>query len=268
MSGDTLSRVKPSTYGEWWNTNAKGVAWYQEIHDAREPVHDAFERWVAERDRPHDPIRSVLEIGCGRGVRYPALFADRRYVGYDISRKEIEWCRANRPNPLHEYLAGDFIADGVAGRFDLVFAHAVIDHVYDIDAFVRAAVDASDRWVYFTAYRGWFPDLREHRYRWSRQDACFYNDLSPTRIQSVLAERGWRPVRVSPSAAVVEPIGRETEIVAERPTQTGALKESDPRDLQPEVTALRRAIDDSRTPLERLNRKLSTWWHRYVRPVE
>lgn len=227
MSEETVSGVKPSNYGEWWNTNAKEVAWYQDIHDARASIHEAFMRWFAEHDRLDDPIRSVLEIGCGRGVRYPALFADRRYVGYDISRKEIEWCRTNLSNPRHEYILGDFIADGIGQRFDLVFAHAVIDHVYDVDAFLRAALRATNRWVYLTAYRGWFPDLREHRYSWSDQDTCFFNDLSPTRVQGLLTALGCRSVRVAPSEAVIQPAGRETVVIAERPEQSPEVRKAD-----------------------------------------
>lgn len=211
-----MSQVKPANFGEWWNSNTKDVSWYQEIHDARQPVHEAFDAWIAEHDLPQDPIRSVLEIGCGRGVLYPARFADRRYVGYDISRKEIEWCRENRHNPLHDYMVGDFIADGVGERFDLVFAHAVVDHVYDIDAFVRAAVEATNRWVYLTAYRGWFPDLEQHRYNWSEQDTCFYNDLSPTQVQRLLVGLGCRTVQVTRSRAPIQPDVWETVIVAER----------------------------------------------------
>jgi SAM-dependent methyltransferase len=216
--------ARPPNYGQWWNTNTKDVEWYQEIHDAREPIHAAFAEWLNDLDRSGDPIRSVLEIGCGRGVRYPTLFADRRYVGYDISQKEIEWCRENRHNPRHDYIVGDFITEGIAERFDLVFAHAVIDHVYDIDAFLRAAVEASGRWVYLTAYRGWFPDLREHRYSWSEQETCFYNDLSPARVHMVLTAAGCRPVRVSPSGAAIEPIGHETVVIAERLTPSGGHK--------------------------------------------
>jgi SAM-dependent methyltransferase len=219
--------VKPANYGEWWNRNTKDDAWYREIHDARESIHAAFAAWVDERDRTDQPIRSVLEIGCGRGVRYPALVADRRYVGYDISIKEIEWCRANRPNPRHAYVAGDFIADGIDERFDLVFAHALIDHVYDIDAFLHAVVNATDRWVYLTAYRGWFPDLTDHRYSWSEQDTCFYNDLSPARVQALLTALGCRPLRVGRSDTVVEPIGWETLIIGERVSPRPVAKEAD-----------------------------------------
>ncbi len=228
MSDDRASGLKPANYGDWWNTNTKDVAWYQEIHDAREPVHDAFLRWLREHDRPEDPIRSVLEIGCGCAVLYPTVFADRRYVGYDISRKEIEWCRANRNNARHEYVVGDFITDGIDERFDLVLAHAVIDHVYSVDEFLRAAVDATNRWVYLTAYRGWFPDLGKHRYSWSEHDTCFYNDLSPLRIHRALTALGCRPVLVAPSEAVIEPIGHEMVIVAERVGPPPEIREADP----------------------------------------
>src|SRR5207245_7964518 len=148
---------------------------------------------------------------------------------YDISRKEIEWCRANRSNPLHEYVLGDFIMEGTEERFDLVFAHAVIDHVYDVDAFVRAVVEATNRWVYLTAYRGWFPELEQHRYHWSDQETCFYNDLSPAQIRRLLVGLGCRDVRVARSRTPIQPGLWETVIVAERDPRPRSVRKADDR---------------------------------------
>ena len=59
MSDDRASGLKPANYGDWWNTNTKDVAWYQEIHDAREPVHDTFLRlqkgWAIGQSAGLDP---------------------------------------------------------------------------------------------------------------------------------------------------------------------------------------------------------------------
>ena len=175
------------------------------------------DNWEAnlEGRRPHMLLVESAERGNDGSWEYRiASTPHADAAGLQDLRALIEWCRANRHNPLHDYVPGDFIAEGVGERFDLVFAHAVVDHVYDIDAFVRAAVEASNRWIYLTAYRGWFPDLDAHRYNWSEQDTCFYNDLSPTQIQRLLVGLGCRMVAVTHSATPIQPDVWEAVIVA------------------------------------------------------
>jgi SAM-dependent methyltransferase len=209
--------TKPANYGTWWNTNQLDERWYKEIFDSRKPVHLAFLRWIEEVEHREGALESVLEVGCGRGVVYPDAFARKLYTGYDVSAKEIEWCRQHRALPGHEYLSGDFIVDQTIGRHDLVLAHAVVDHVYDIDRFITRAVRSALRWVYLTAYRGWFPQLTEHRYLWDEKSTCYYNDLSPDRVLELLAQLGCTDVRVEPFAVNRTGIPNEMLIVA-KPT--------------------------------------------------
>jgi ABC-type polysaccharide/polyol phosphate transport system ATPase subunit/SAM-dependent methyltransferase len=207
-------RPKPPNYGAWWRNNDKGLEWYEEIFYARKIVLEAFFAWVRGLDEAGDGPRSALEIGCGRAVGISEFFKDRRYVGFDISDKEIEWCRAHRANPNHEYRSGDFIETRFDEKFDLVFSHAVIDHIYDINAFLAAMVRASGGWIYLTSYRGWFPDLAAHTYNWNENDTCYYSDISPGETEAVLRALGCTRIRVFPQDTGRDDIPRETVIIA------------------------------------------------------
>jgi SAM-dependent methyltransferase len=214
MTGRTMPpRVKPPNYGEWWATNEKGEEWYEELHASRERIHEAFAEWVT-RLRTSERISCVLEVGCGRAVRYANLFSDCRYVGYDISPKEISWCRRQHTNPDHEFVCADFVEAALGERFDLVFSHAVVDHVYDVDRFVAALAGASRRWLYLSSYRGWFPELTEHVYRWHENDTCYYNDLSPGALTRVLEDAGCTEVKAYPLATGRPDIPLETVVTA------------------------------------------------------
>jgi SAM-dependent methyltransferase len=210
---------KPANYGVWWNTNNLDEAWYRQIFEPRRAVHMAFLRWVKEIEAREGMFSSVLEVGCGRGVVYPDAFAGdgKLYTGYDVSAKEIEWCKKHRALPGHEYLSGDFIVDQDVGKHDLVFAHAVVDHVYDADAFLTRVVQASLRWVYVTAYKSWSPQLKEHVYVWDPTSTCFYNDLAPERVRELLVKLGCRDIRVEPFWTGNKPCPQETLIVARVP---------------------------------------------------
>jgi SAM-dependent methyltransferase len=183
------------------------------MYQGRLEQHQALEAWFRAASRI-DPIRSVAEFGCGLAVGYSDFFRDVRYVGLDISEKEIAWCREHRKNPRHDYLACDFIDARLEEKFDLVFSQGTIDNTYDMDAFLRSAARAARRWVYVTAYRGFFPELDEHVYRWSDKDGCYYNDISPARAWRTLADAGCRCVAVVPSPTGRSDIPFETLILA------------------------------------------------------
>jgi SAM-dependent methyltransferase len=179
---------RPDDYGAWWNAQTHPRAWYEAIDAGQAPQHEAFERWYRERATS---IGSVLEIGCGAGVRYPSLFHDKRYMGIDVSRPAIDECLAHAL-PGHDFTVGDIADARILARFDLVFSHAVLDHVYDVELFLEASVRASCARLYHTAYSGWFPEEREHVYTWSTAESCYYNRLSPGSVREQLDALGWR----------------------------------------------------------------------------
>jgi hypothetical protein len=207
------SAARPDTYGSFWKRHEGGLPWYTWMYESRRDQHELFSRWLQAVDGIR-PVRSVVEFGCGLAVGYAELFVDRDYVGIDIAEQCVEWCRENRPNPRHEYWEGDFIRSEWPRRFDLVLSQGTIDNTYDMDAFLRSAAAASGQWIYVTAYRGFFPALREHEYTWSPEHGCYYNNLSPSRACETLRAAGCTDVAVLPSHTGRTEIPFETLIVA------------------------------------------------------
>jgi SAM-dependent methyltransferase len=207
---------RPGTYGSFWKRHDGGLPWYTWMYESRIDQHEAFRLWLEAIDAIR-PVQSVAEFGCGLAVGYAELFAEREYVGIDIAESSVEWCRANRPNPRHEYWAGDFIRSEWPRQFDLVLSQGTIDNTYDMDEFLRSAAAASRQWLYITAYRGFFPSLLEHQYEWSADHGCCYNNISPSRAYRTLREFGCRDVAVMPSRTGRAAIPFETLIVARVP---------------------------------------------------
>jgi len=179
-------------------------------------------------ERAGQGIASLADFGCGLGVGYADAFRDRRYIGLDLSARNVEWCRHNRSNPLHRYACVDFVVDGIGETADVVSSSGTIDNAYDVDAFVQSMIRASSGWIYFTCYRGWFPDLREHRYSWDEKTTCFYNDISPRRIRSVLERAGCTEVDIRPMATGRSDVRYETRVIARVPVkpahETGSIR--------------------------------------------
>ena len=96
-----------------------------------------------------------------------------------------------------------------------------IDNGYDVEAFLDAMIRASSRWIYLTCYRGWFPDLAEHRYGWADADRCFYTDIAPRRVRRHLECCGCGDIRVEPVPTGRNDIPLETRIIARVPAAAG-----------------------------------------------
>ena len=204
---------KPPGYGRFWLEHDGGPEWYQWMYNSRKAVHDHLVAWVQHPDRSAE-IESIADFGCGVGVGYRDHFADRRYVGIDLVPKNIDWCRTHLANNRHEYRCLDYVAEDVDEKFDLVFSSGTIDNSYDVDEYLKAMVRASRKWVYVTCYRGWFPDLQEHRYWYAPAEACFYNDISPGRAQRTLQAAGCRDIQCFPVATHNQEIPQETVLIA------------------------------------------------------
>jgi len=160
--------------------------WYQTIHNTNNLLHNDFIKYFKSKNN----IENILEIGCGTGV-YPIkhieLFQNKKYTGIDISQENIDYCKQNSN---FEFMCGDFIKMELENKYDLVFSHAVIDHVYNIDEFLRRIILRTKKYAYINAYRGYFPDLKSHKMNWRDQDNCYYNDLSIPKIKEVLLDMG------------------------------------------------------------------------------
>jgi len=75
-------------------------------------------------------------------------------------------------------------------QFDLVFSHAVVDHVYDIDMFLTNLIKSCKKYAYINSYRGFFPDINKHEMKWKDDDNCYYNNISIKQVKKLLLEEG------------------------------------------------------------------------------
>jgi len=214
-----IGRDKPSTYGEWWDNNNLDESWYSSIFDVRPRAYQYFMDWFSGLIRRGGQIDSVLEVGCGRGQPYTRLFEGYDYHGADISTKEIAYCQEKYPNGWNRFFQADAIKDDLRGPYDVVFSHAVVDHVYDINLFLQKLAQASKGWLYISSYRGWFPRLTYHEYEWYDPCTSFLNNLSPIETRRALEAVGCTDVEIYPLFVgnKADQIPLEMVITARRP---------------------------------------------------
>ena len=175
------------TYGKTWQERdgKDQVDWYTIMHDSHEIQHQDFIKYFKSKN-----IETVLEVGCGTGfypINLKELFTNVKYTGTDISKTAIKHCKENSH---HEFISGDFITFDFSKQFDLVYSHAVIDHVYDMDAFASKIVELTKKFAYISAYRGFFPELQQHKINWNHEEGSYYNDFSIIQIKEKYKEIG------------------------------------------------------------------------------
>lgn len=209
-----MNTSKPEAYGHYWETGACSENWYDDIFQARAKAHHRFIDWFSTCWREGTALNSVIEVGCGRAPFYPKLFAAHTYTGIDISKEVIAWCQSTYAPEKARFLQADVIAHTPDIKADLVFSHAVIDHVYDINGFLRACASMASKRVYIAAYFGWWPQRTEHVSNWHERDTCYYNELSVPLLHQTLKEMGCTDIAIYPVLVEnpVDDIGFETAI--------------------------------------------------------
>ena len=192
------------TYGKTWQerNGQEQVDWYTIMHNSHEVQHQDFIKYFKSKN-----LETVLEVGCGTGfypINLKELFSNVKYTGTDISETAIKHCKESS---THEFIVGDFIAFDFSKKFDLVYSHAVIDHVYDMDAFASKIVKLTKKLAYITAYRGFFPELKKHKINWNYEDGSYYNDFSIIQIKKVFKELGLKDDEISIRSLKVDNTG-------------------------------------------------------------
>lgn len=158
-----------------------------------------------------DSYRSVFDFGCGCGRIARQMLQQRvrpeRYVGIDIHRGMVEWCRQNLSavDARFQFLAHDVFNLGLApenrrqdfapfpvgaGEFTLVNAHSVFTHILQSAAirYLREihrilAEDGLARTTWFFFDKRGFPWLEPE------QVSLFVNEVDPT--NAVIYDRRW-----------------------------------------------------------------------------
>jgi len=178
--------LKKSDYGKNWQVVDEDFYDHIGILQRRPLLHQNFLDYMENLK----DVKTVLEVGCGMGIypiKFENLFKNREYLGIDIGEPAINFCKKNS---RFNFICGDLLETELDKKFDLVFSHAVIDHVYDIDAFLTKIITLCEKHAYISAYRGYFPNLKEHKMTWDNEKGCFYNDLSITQLEEKLVKCG------------------------------------------------------------------------------
>ena len=214
----TKAPPKPPNYGLWWKTNSADENWYKEIFEHRPHAHTFFMDWFGNLVRDGEEISSIFEVGCGRGIPYASYFKSIDYYGADLSEKEVQYCREKYGLPADRFFVLDVIAQTPERTFDVVFSHAVIDHVYDINTFLAQLAKLTLHHLYISAYLNWFPRHMQHEYKWLEHVTCYHNAISPAEARMVLLDAGFSRVEIFPVFSGRWDIGHpmETTIIASR----------------------------------------------------
>ncbi len=86
------------------------------------------------------PPRAVLDFGCGCGrvLRHAERQSATRYVGVDVNRRAVRWCRRHLGFADFHHASLEPPLSDALGRFDLIYAFSVFTHL---------PVDAQKSWA-------------------------------------------------------------------------------------------------------------------------
>ncbi len=178
--------LKKSNYGDGWQSVNEQFYEHIGILEQRPLLHKNFLEYL----KKINGAETILEIGCGMGIypiKFKNIFENKDYTGIDIGEPAINFCKNNSK---FNFICGDLLETKLNKKFDLIFSHAVIDHVYDIDRYLTKIIELSKKFVYISTYRGYFPDLKEHKRTWDNENGYYYNDLSVQKVKERLLACG------------------------------------------------------------------------------
>ena len=131
--------------------------------------------WFARR---YASGKTVLDAACGTGYG-SALLAETApsVVGVDIARDAVEYARAHFTAPNLRFAQADCLAlPFAAGRFDLVVAFEIIEHLDNPEAFLaelRRVLDPSGLLILSTPNRLYYTDDRGEINPFHRREFCY-----------------------------------------------------------------------------------------------
>ncbi|MFC1672701.1 methyltransferase domain-containing protein [Pseudomonadota bacterium] len=95
---------------------------------------------------PHVWGKRVLDLGCGGGFVAGGMKAvgAREALGLDINPNALEYARAHFPKCEFHCGTFDDFAGGKIGQFGFVYSSEVIEHVEDVEAYMRFLVEITE----------------------------------------------------------------------------------------------------------------------------
>jgi len=129
---------------EWWDPKGSSAMLHRLNPVRLGFIRESIDRHFATEARSLRPLegRTALDVGCGAGLlAEPLARLGAHVTGIDAAPELIEAARthAGETGLAIRYVAGEVAA--LDGRFDLVTALEVIEHVADPAAFVRSLAD-------------------------------------------------------------------------------------------------------------------------------
>jgi ubiquinone/menaquinone biosynthesis C-methylase UbiE len=160
--------------------------WYVDLFNHCSNLNSDFIEFLKTKN----DVNTILEIGCGTGV-YPIhfknLFKNKTYTGFDVSVSGILHCIQHSD---FAFMCGNFLEVDFNNKFDLVFSHAVIDHVKDINLFLTKAAKISKKYVYISAFNGFYPELSKNKVIPDKKHSSYINKISPVETKEILIKNG------------------------------------------------------------------------------
>jgi 2-polyprenyl-3-methyl-5-hydroxy-6-metoxy-1,4-benzoquinol methylase len=140
---------------------------------------------------------SLADLGCGGGellLEIGAHFPTMRLCGVDLSQAQIESNRGRHPGV--DWIARDLedpspLPEALAGRFDLIVASEIIEHLADPGGFLKSAAamarpGSGKLFLSTQSGRVWETERWVgHRRHFSREE-----------VHRLLSDSGWEPMRV------------------------------------------------------------------------
>ncbi len=176
------------------------------------------------RDLPAEAWDTYLDFGCGCGRSARRLLQQdprpRRYIGVDLHRGMVQWCRENlapvadgfefihhdvyspclNPDPLRPWVAPLPVEDGICTLIEAtsVFTHLVEGQTeHYLDEVVRVlAPEGRIVSTWFLFDKAGFPYMQDS------QNALYINDRDPT--NAVAYDRGWLQAALASRGLVIE----------------------------------------------------------------
>jgi 2-polyprenyl-3-methyl-5-hydroxy-6-metoxy-1,4-benzoquinol methylase len=157
--------------------------------------HDFF----VERVKPGE---RVLDVGCGSGAvaHSMATRASAEVVGIDLDPANIAEARRRFAHPRLTFVVGDATRELPGGRFDVVVASNVVEHVEDRVGFYRAVQERARpaRWLVRVPMidREWRVPLRKELGLFAFSDPTHFTEYTRESFELEAAAAGLRPVHV------------------------------------------------------------------------
>jgi len=173
LEDNAVSQDDTSSHVDYYNH-----LWINEWQDMERlnPTSRHFQNLINNLIVRHEPVRTLLDVGCGMGMNVAALrraLPGAHVTGADLSDEILQIARDYvGPDDKVDFEVLDIANGSLPRTFDLVLCNQVLEHVEDDRAALRNLVALSERWVLITVPGGYVNStsrLNGHHRHYSRR---------------------------------------------------------------------------------------------------